>query len=91
MLLSKRSNGQHVCSIIYKYFIKDLNLWTEWSSGGVDEWYLVHKNQAVQRSYFFLILLSHPIFSYFFFKNPTLSIFLVLVSRVLFQNSVNYC
>ena len=29
--------------------------------------------------------------SYFFFKNPTLSYFFVLVSRVLFQNSVTYC
>ena len=40
--------------------------------------------RAVQRSYF----------SYFFFKNPSLSYFsyfFVLVSRVLFQNSVNYC
>ena len=33
--------------------------------------------RAVQRSYF----------SYFFFKNPSLSYFFVLVSRVLFQNS----
>ena len=73
------------------------DIWKDWSDFNFQILLLNCRFPGCAAILLFPFFWSHPIFSSkfllhpTFFNIPTLSYFLVLVSRVLFQNSVNYC
>ena len=74
------------CSVVFVTLVVGVSVFTIMCSE-----LLILCHMLSSDPYFSLLFWSHPTFPPFFPKNPTLSYFYVLVSLVLFQNSVSYC